>query len=316
MCRGDIRVIAGNANRSLAEDIAKHLEIDLCETVIDTFADGEVSAKISESVRGQDVFVIQSTSKPVNDNLMELLVLIDALKRASAGRINAVIPYYGYARQDRKAKPREPITAKLVADMLTVAGAHRIITVDLHADQIQGFFNIPVDHLTGVKVIAKYMKDKIGDNEEDFVILSPDMGGVTRARKLAEYLKLPIAIIEKRRPKPNQSEVMNIIGDIDGKNCIMIDDMIDTGGTICQAAEALKERGAKDIYGSATHGVLSNGAEDRLQNSVMKEFIITDTIEQLPENRRDKIKILPIGSLVAQCIKRVHTENSVSEMFD
>lgn len=316
MCRGDIRVIAGNANRPLAEDIAKHLEIELCETVIDTFADGEVSAKISESVRGQDVFVIQSTSKPVNDNLMELLVLIDALKRASAGRINAVIPYYGYARQDRKAKPREPITAKLVADMLTVAGAHRVITVDLHADQIQGFFNIPVDHLTGVKVIANYMKDKIGDNEEDFVILSPDMGGVTRARKLAEYLKLPIAIIEKRRPKPNQSEVMNIIGDIDGKNCIMIDDMIDTGGTICQAAEALKERGAKDIYGSATHGVLSNGAEDRLQNSVMKEFIITDTIEQLPENRRDKIKILPIGSLVAQCIKRVHTENSVSEMFD
>ena len=316
MFRGDIRLIAGNSNKGLAEDIGKHLGMPLCKSSISNFADGEVSLKISESVRGQDVFVIQSTSKPVNDNLMELLVMIDALKRASAGRINAVIPYYGYARQDRKAKAREPITAKLVADMLTVAGADRVVTVDLHADQIQGFFNIPVDHLTSVKLIADYLKDRVEGNEEDYVIVSPDMGGVTRSRRLAEILKLPIAIIEKRRPRANESEVMNIIGEIEGKHCIMIDDMIDTGGTICQAAQALKDRGAKNIYGSATHGVLSNGAEDRIQNSVMTEFIITDTIEQTPENRREKITILPIGELIAQCIERVHNESSVSELFD
>lgn len=240
--------------------------------------------------------------------------MVDALKRASAGHINVVLPYYGYARQDRKTKAREPITSKLVADLLTVAGANRVVTMDLHAGQIQGYFNIPVDHLTAVPTLAKYFKDIV--EGEDFVVVSPDLGGVTRTRKFANQLNLPIAIIEKRRPKPNVSEVMNIIGDIKGKNCILVDDIIDTAGTICKAAEALKAKGAKKVYGCATHGVLSGPATERLESSVMEKFIISDTIFLAEEKKIEKIDVVSVASLFAAAIRRINSNSSVSEMFE
>ncbi|EFI41470.1 ribose-phosphate pyrophosphokinase [Peptoniphilus sp. oral taxon 386] len=313
-CGGEIIVFTGNSNHSLVDRICDELGIKKGKCEVKTFSDGEIAIDIAETVRGKDVYVIQSTSNPVNNNLMEILILIDALKRASAGRINAVIPYYGYARQDRKTKAREPITSKLVADLVTVAGADRVVAMDLHAGQIQGYFNIPVDHLTAVPYLARYFKDIV--KKEDFVVVSPDLGGVTRTRKFANELNLPIAIIEKRRPKPNVSEVMNIIGDIKGKNCILVDDIVDTAGTICQAAEALKKKGAKKVYGCATHGVLSGPAIERLSGSVMEKFIITDTIELKEEQKVEKLEVVSVAPLFASAIKRINSNTSISEMFD
>lgn len=311
---GDIVVFTGNSNLSLVDKICENLGIEKGACTVSTFSDGEISIDIGVSVRGKDVFVIQSTSSPVNDNLMELLILIDGLKRASAGRINAVIPYYGYARQDRKTKAREPITSKLVANLITEAGADRVVAMDLHAGQIQGYFDIPVDHLTAVPYLARYFKDIV--NEDDFVVVSPDLGGVTRTRKFANELNLPIAIIEKRRPKANVSEVMNIIGDVEDKSVILVDDIADTAGTITKAADALKARGAKKVYGAATHGVLSGPAIERLKNSSLEKFVITDTIELPEEKKIDKIDIVSVSPIFASAIKRINTSQSVSEMFE
>lgn len=311
---GDIVVFTGNSNLSLVDKICENLGIEKGTCTVSTFSDGEISIDIGISVRGKDVFVIQSTSAPVNTNLMELLILIDALKRASAGRINAVIPYYGYARQDRKTKAREPITSKLVADLLTKAGADRVVAMDLHAGQIQGYFDIPVDHLTAIPYLARYFKDIV--KEDDFVVVSPDLGGVTRTRKFANELNLPIAIIEKRRPKANVSEVMNIIGDVDGKSVILVDDIADTAGTITKAADALKKRGAKYVYGAATHGVLSGPAIERIENSSLEKFVITDTIELPEEKKIDKIDVVSVAPIFASAIRRINTSTSVSEMFE
>ena len=311
---GEIIVFTGNSNEPLAVEICKLLGEEIGECAVTQFSDGEININIAETVRGKDVFVIQPTSSPVNDSLMELLILIDALKRASAGRINAVIPYYGYARQDRKTKAREPITAKLVANIIAKAGADRVVCMDLHAGQIQGYFDIPVDHLSAVPTLAHYFKDLV--KGEDFVAVSPDLGGVTRTRTFANDLALPIAIIEKRRPKANESEVMNVIGDIEGKNCILIDDIVDTAGTIVQAVEALKKEGAKKVYGCATHGVLSGPAMERLQHSSIEKFIITDTI-LLPEERKiDKVEVVSVAQIFADAIERINSNQSVSAMFD
>lgn len=311
--RGEMKVFSGNANRPLAEKICEELDSPLGVCDLGTFSDGEINVNISETVRGFDVFIVQPTSDPVNHNLMETLILIDACKRASAGRINAVVPYYGYARQDRKAKAREPITAKLVADLFTVAGADRVITMDLHAAQIQGYFDIPVDHLSGVPNLADYFEDI---SKEDTVVVSPDIGGVTRARNFAHLLDLPIAIIEKRRPKANVAEVMNVIGDIKDKNVILVDDIVDTAGTITRAASALKSFGAKRVYGCATHGVLSGPAIERIQESAMEKFVITDTIQLTDEKRIDKIEVISVAPLFAEAIKRIHNNESVSKLFD
>jgi ribose-phosphate pyrophosphokinase len=309
-----LKIFSGNANPKLAQDIANHVGVELGNASVIRFSDGEVRIKIEQSVRGCDVYVVQPTSNPANEHLMELLIMIDALKRASAKSINVVIPYYGYARQDRKARAREPITAKLIADMLQTAGANRLISVDLHAGQIQGFFNIPVDHLLGEKILSNYFKQK---NLEDLVIVSPDMGGVTRARTMAERLGAGIAIIDKRRPEPNVSEVMNIIGDIKGKTAIMIDDMIDTAGTISHGAKALLEYGAREVYACCTHPVLSGPAIERLENSVLKEVVVTNTIA-LSDGKCDncsKITVLSIAPLIGDAIIRVHEEVSVSTLF-
>lgn len=311
--RGGIQVFSGNANSKLAKSICDELNVPFGCCEVGQFSDGEIFVNIDETARGSDVYIIQPTCTPVNDNLMEVLILIDAFKRASAGRINAVVPYYGYARQDRKTKAREPITAKLVADLLTVAGADRVVTMDLHAGQIQGYFNIPVDHLSGIPILADYFKNII---DEDTVIVSPDLGGVTRARTFANLLDLPIAIIEKRRPKANVAEVMNVIGDIEGKNVIIVDDIIDTAGTITQAAGALQKFGAKKVYACATHGVLSGPAIERIDESVIEEFIITDTIP-LDESRHiDKISVVSVAPIFAKAIKRIHDNESVSILFD
>ncbi|PAB57642.1 ribose-phosphate diphosphokinase [Anaeromicrobium sediminis] len=311
--RQKIKVFAGNASKELASKICKELEIELGDAHVGTFSDGEISVNINETVRGADVFVIQSTCEPVNNNLMELLIMIDALKRASAGRINAVIPYYGYARQDRKAKARDPITAKLVADLITAAGADRVLTMDLHAAQIQGYFEIPVDHLLGVPILAKHFRER---NIEDLVVVSPDLGSVTRARNFAGYLDAPIAIIDKRRPKANVSEVMNIIGDIEGKNVILIDDMIDTAGTITNAASALKEFGAKDVYACCTHPVLSGPAIERINNSEIDELVLLDTIELDDDKKIKNINCLSVAGIFAEAIKRIYENLSVSKLFD
>ncbi|NMA86448.1 MAG: ribose-phosphate pyrophosphokinase [Tissierellia bacterium] len=311
--RGKIKVFSGNSNKKLAEDICNELGVPLGCCEVGKFSDGEIFVNIDETARGADVFIIQPTSSPVNDNLMEVLILVDALKRASVGRINAVIPYYGYARQDRKTKAREPITAKLVADLLTVAGVDRVVTMDLHAGQIQGYFNIPVDHLSGVPILAEYFK---GIVDEDTVIVSPDLGGVTRARNFANLLDLPIAIIEKRRPKANVSEVMNVIGDIQGKNVVIVDDIIDTAGTITKAAEVLKSFGAKSVYACATHPVLSGPAIERIEGSVIERFIITDTIYTEKENNGSKIEVVSVAPIFAEAIKRIHQNESVSILFD
>jgi ribose-phosphate pyrophosphokinase len=310
---GEIKIIAGNSSIGLANEIVDYLDLNLCKSEVYTFSDGEIALDVKESVRGADVFVIQSTSFPVNKHLMELLIIIDAMKRASAGRINAVIPYYGYARQDRKAKSRDPITAKLVADMLTVAGADRIITMDLHATQIQGFFDVPVDHLLGLPVIADYYRKK---DIKDMVVVSPDAGSVKRARKLAEHLDAPIAIIDKRRPKANVSEVMNIIGDINQKNCIIVDDMVDTAGTITSGAKALKDLGAKDIYAACTHGVFSGPAVTRIAESPIKEMIVLNTINIPKERIAPNVKMISVGTLFARAIDRVHIGRSLSKLFD
>ena len=286
----EIKILAGNSSKELAQKIADYIGVPLAQCEVGKFSDGEISVNITETVRGCDVFVIQSTNNPVNDNLMELLIMIDALKRASAGRITAVMPYYGYARQDRKAKSRDPITAKLVANLITAAGADRVLTMDLHAAQIQGYFDIPLDHLQGGKILADYFNRK---QIEDLVVVSPDLGSVTRSRKFANTLNgdVPIAIIDKRRPKANVCEVMNIIGEVAGKNVILLDDMIDTAGTIVNAANALKEYGAKDVYACCTHGVLSGPAIERIENSAIDELIVLDTIELPEEKKIDKIQI-------------------------
>ncbi len=309
-----LKIFSLSSNRPLAEKIAEAVGLELGKISISRFSDGEVKVNVEESIRGAHVYIVQSTSDPVNDNLMELLIMIDALRRASAKTINVVMPYYGYARQERKAQSREPITAKLVANMITIAGADRVLTLDLHAPQIQGFFDIPVDHLIGVPLLADYFLEK-GLFGEDVVVVSPDHGGVVRARKLADFLKSPIAIIDKRRPRPNVSEVMNIIGDVAGKKCIIIDDMIDTAGTITLAAAALLDKGADAVYACCTHAVLSGPAVERLDESDIKEVIVTDSIQQ-PEGRPlDKLQTISVGTLVGEAIKRIHENRSVSPLF-
>ncbi|KPU26589.1 ribose-phosphate pyrophosphokinase [Caloranaerobacter sp. TR13] len=308
-----IKIFTGNANERFAKEICNELNIELGESQVGRFSDGEISVHISDSVRGADVFVIQPTCPPINENLMELLILIDALKRASAGRINAVIPYYGYARQDRKTKAREPITAKLVADILTTAGADRVVSMDLHAGQIQGYFDIPVDHLTGVPILADYFRNII---DKETVVVSPDIGGVRRARNFASLLDLPIAIIEKRRPKANVSEVMNIIGDIEDKNVILVDDIVDTAGSLTKAAKVLKDFGAKKVYACCTHPVLSGPAIDRLKDSVIEKLVVTDTIPLTENKQIDKIEVVSVAPLFAEAIKRIYSNESISKLFD
>ena len=308
-----IKLLTGNSNRKLAGEVAEYLGIPVCDTLITTFSDGEIMVQINENVRGSDIFVLQSTCTPVNDNIVELLLLIDALKRASAGRITAVIPYYGYARQDRKVQPRVPISSKLMADLITVAGANRVLTVDLHAGQIQGFFNIPVDHLYASPVILDYIKKS---NIKDIVIVSPDAGGVERARAFAKRLSASLAIIDKRRERANESQVMNVIGDVKGKSTIILDDMIDTAGTIAQAASALKEKGAKKVLAACTHAVLSGPAIDRINNSVIEELIVTNTIKlDSKQEKCKKLTVLSIAPLLAEAIKRIHEESSISSLF-
>jgi ribose-phosphate pyrophosphokinase len=312
----NIKIFTGNSNPELAKEIADRLGLPLGDSNVKTFSDGEISVNINETVRGVDVFVVQSTNAPVNDNLMELLIMIDAFKRASAGRITAVLPYYGYARQDRKAKARDPITAKLVADILTAAGADRVLTMDLHAPQIQGYFDIPLDHLLGAPILSKYFVQKGFLDRDDIVVVSPDLGSVTRARKFADKLQSPIAIIDKRRPRANVSEVMNIIGDIEGKTCILIDDMIDTAGTITNGAEALIKIGAKEVYACCTHAVLSGPAVERLQNSVIKELVFLNTIKLDEAKASEKFKVLSVAPVFAEAIRRIYEDISVSKLFD
>ncbi len=312
----DLKIFAANSNPAVAKTIAASLGLQLSDCEVKTFSDGEIAVSVNESVRGSDVFIVQSTCDPVNNNLMELLILMDAMKRASANRITAVMPYFGYARQDRKAKSRDPISAKLVADLLTTAGADRILTMDLHAAQIQGFFSIPVDHLLGVPLLAPYFCQKFAGHTDDLVVVSPDFGSVTRARNFAQRLDTPIAIVDKRRQRANVCEVMNIIGEVEGKNVILVDDMIDTAGTLCNAAAALVERGgAKDVYACATHGVLSGPAIERIQNSVIKEVVLLDTVPLGPEKQIDKITALPVGSVFAEAIERIYEDKPMSTMF-
>ena len=316
----DVKVYCANASRSLAEGICKALGIPLSNNHVTMFADGEICAWMDETVRGQDVFVVQSTCKPVNDNLMELLITIDALRRASAGRITAVIPYFGYARQDRKSKGRDPITAKLVANMITVAGADRVLTMDLHAPQIQGFFDIPVDHLIGNPCFVDYYLKKFTEAERlsgDYIVVSPDVGSVARSRTFAQAMGMELAIVDKRRPIANRSEVMNVIGDVRGKNCIMFDDIVDTAGSLCNAAEALKTLGgAKTVYACATHGVLSGTACERIEASEISELVLLNTIP-LPAaaEKSAKIKQLDVAPMFAKAIRHIYEETSISDLF-
>ncbi len=311
----DIKIFAGNSNIPLAESMASCLGISIGKCDVGLFSDGEIQVSIGETVRGSEVFIVQSTSQPVNRNLMELLIMIDAMKRASAGRITAVMPYFGYARQDRKSKARDPITAKLVSDLLVAAGAERVLTMDLHAAQIQGFFNIPVDHMQGASILVPYFERKIADHKDNVVIMSPDLGSVSRARTFAERLDVPLAIVDKRRPKPNESEIMNIIGDVLGRHVIIIDDMIDTAGTLVNAARSVINRGAKSVSACATHGVLSGPAIERIQNSVLDEVVILDTINLPVQKKIDKIKVLSVASLLSDAIARIYTDKPVSTLF-
>ena len=312
----DIKVFCGNANRPLAEEICRLMGTKLGEAEVKGFADGEVSVSLYETVRGSDVFVVQSTCKPVNDNLMELLVMIDALRRASAGRITAVVPYFGYARQDRKAKARDPISAKLVANLITTAGADRVLTMDLHANQIQGFFDIPVDNLLGNPVFVDYYAKKFGDKCEDMIVVSPDVGSVARARAFAQKLHMQMAIVDKRRQKANQCEVMNVIGDVKGKDCVLFDDMVDTAGSLCNAAKAIVEvGGANKVYACASHGVLSGPAIDRLEASNIEELALLDTIPAHPEAKRARIKYLTVAPMFSDAIERTYQEISISKLF-
>ena len=315
----NIKVFCGNSNPTFAETICKELGITLGKSTVRTFADGEVSVSLEETVRASDVFLVQSTCKPVNDHLMELLVMIDACRRASAGRITAVIPYFGYARQDRKAKSRDPISAKLVANMLTAAGADRVLTMDLHAAQIQGFFDIPVDHLLGNPTFVDYYLDKFPEdkfNHDDFVVVSPDVGSVARARAFAAKVHMGLAIVDKRRQKANVCEVMNVIGDVKGKTCILYDDMIDTAGSLCNAANALVEvGGAKEVYACATHGVLSGPAFERITNSALKEVVIHNTIPLAADCPCEKIKQLDVAPIFARAISHIHGGTSIADLF-
>lgn len=312
----DIKIFTANSNPKVAEDIANVLGLPVGKSEVKTFSDGEISVSIKESVRGSDVFVVQSTCTPVNDHLMELLIMIDAFKRASAGRVTAVIPYFGYARQDRKAKARDPISAKLVADLITAAGADRVLTMDLHAPQIQGFFDIPVDHLLGVPIIIPHFIEKMGDEVQNYTVVSPDLGSVGRARKFAERCDVPLAIIDKRRPKANVCEVMNIIGDVKDRKVIIVDDMIDTAGTLCNAAQALVDiGGAKEVIACATHGVLSGPAIKRIQDSVLKEVVLLDTIPLPVNNPCSKITQLPVAPVFAEAIERIYQDKPVSPLF-
>ncbi len=309
-----IKLFTGNANRKLAEEIADYLDVPVGEATISTFSDGEIMVQINENVRGSDVFLIQSTCHPVNDNLMELLLMLDAFKRASVGRITSVIPYYGYGRQDRKVLPRVPISAKLVADLITTAGTDRVLTVDLHVGQIQGFFNIPVDHLYAAPVIVEYVRRKYTN---DIVIVSPDAGGVERARAFAKRLDASLAIIDKRRERVNVAEVMHVIGDVEGKDAILLDDMIDTAGTVTQAVSALKDNGARRVIAACTHAVLSGPALDRINASELEEVIVTNTIPM--DNKQERCKrltVLSVAPLLGEAIRRIHEETSVSSLFD
>ena len=309
----NMKIFACNSNPELAQEIAENLGVELGKCKVSKFSDGEISVNIGESVRGMDVFIIQSTNDPVNDNLMELLIMTDAVRRASCKSVTAVIPYYGYARQDRKAKPRDPITSKLVANMIVAAGVDRVMTMDLHASQEQGYFDIPVDHLIGMPLLQYYFQQ---ENIEDLVIVSPDHGSVTRARSMAKPFNVPIAIIDKRRPEPNKSEIMNIIGDIKGKNCLIVDDMIDTAGTICNAAKALMDLGAKSVKAAATHAVLSGPAIERIEASPIEEMVLLNTIPLPPEKKLDKMTVLSVGKFFAEIISRVHTNTPVSSLFE
>mgnify|MGYP003582578117 FL=1 len=308
-----VKIFTGNANPSLAREVANYLGLELGSAFVGKFNNGEIQVKIDESVRGQDVFLIQTTSFPVNDHLMELLIMIDAAKRASAKTITAVVPYYAYARQDRKTRGREPITAKLVADLLTTAGATRVVTIDLHAAQIQGFFNIPMDNLVGVPLLAEYFMNK---KIENLVVVSPDLGGVNRARQMADLLEAPIAIIEKRRPMPGVAEVMNIIGSVEGKNVIIVDDIIDTAGSLTEGANALKKFGAKDIYAACTHPVFSDPAIQRIADSALKEVVVSDSIPVPEEKMHEKIKVISLAPLFGETILRISKNYSVSCLFD
>jgi len=313
-----LKVFSGSSNKSLAEAICKEIGIPLGNSEVGRFADGECFASIYETVRGADVFIIQSTSNPVNDNLMELLVMIDAMRRASAGRITAVIPYFGYARQDRKTKPRDPISAKLVANMLTAAGADRVLTMDLHANQIQGFFDIPVDNLLGSPVFVEHFLRRFAAVHEDTMVVSPDVGSVARARTFAQKLDMPMAIVDKRRQKANSSEVMNIIGDVRDKHVILLDDMVDTGGSLCHAAKALVELGgAKSVTAAASHGVLSGPAYDRINDSALDEVLFLNTIQPRDDVATicPKIKYLSVAHMFAEAIERIYEERSVSKLF-
>lgn len=310
--KNKITVFSLSSGKKLAQDIASILGTKVGDCKVHHFADGEILCEIGESVRGKDVFIVQSTSNPVTENLMEILVLTDALKRASAREITAVIPYFGYARQDRKAKPRQPITSKLVADLLTTAGVNRVVTVDLHAAQIQGFFDIPVDEMQALPLLIKYFRKK---KVQDLCVVSPDHGGATRARKMSEAFDCPIAIIDKRRPKPNVAEVMGIIGNVEGKNCILIDDMIDTAGTITAGVDMLKQKGAKDVYIACTHGVLSGPAIERLSTCAAKEVVITNTIEIPQEKKFDKLVSVSVAGLLAHTIENIENDLPVSDVF-
>ncbi len=313
----NIQLFCANASADLAGRIASQLGIPLGQNEVKTFSDGEISVSLFDSVRGRDVFVVQSTNSPVNDNLMELLIMIDALKRASAGRITAVIPYFGYARQDRKAKARDPISAKLVANILTVAGADRVLTMDLHAPQIQGFFDIPVDNLQGAPILANYFMTHLGDMSQDTVVVSPDLGSVTRSRAFAQRCNASLAVIDKRRARANVSEVCNIIGEVKGKRCILVDDMIDTAGTICNAAKALMEiGGAKEVYACASHAVLSGPAIERFKASPIKEIILLDTVKIPEEKMLDNMTILPTDDIFAKAIKCIYDDQPISLIFN
>lgn len=309
-----LKIFSGNANKRLAEAICKYLKMPLGDAAVSTFSDGEIMVQLNENVRGMDIFIVQPSTNPVNRSIMELLIMIDALKRSSAYRITAVLPYFGYARQDRKVQPRVPITAKLIADLITAAGANRVLAMDLHAGQIQGFFNIPVDHLYATPVILEYL-NKLG--LKDLVVVSPDAGGVERARAFAKRLKSTLAIVDKRRDGPNISEVMNIIGEVENRDALLLDDMIDTAGTITQAAEAIKKRGGKRILAACTHGVLSGKAIERLNNSVIDEIIMTDSIPLNDKYKecKKKITVLSVAPLLGEAIKRIHQEESVSSLF-
>ncbi len=310
-----LRILSGNANPQLAQAIAAHLGVPLTPTEVGRFSDGEIWVSISESVRGADVFVVQPTCTPVSETIMELLIILDALKRASARRITAVVPYYGYARQEKKVKPREPITAKLIADVMTMAGANRVLTMDLHTLSIQGFFNIPVDNLPAGPILAADMEAR-GLGGEDTVVVSPDVGGVGTAKALADRLSSSLAIIAKRRPAANQVEILEVIGELEGRRAILMDDIIDTGGSLVSAAEAIAARGAREVYAYATHPVFSGDAVDRIESSVIREVVVTDTIP-LPEDRRgSKVRVLSVAPVLGEAIRRVHAHQSVSTLFD